>query len=88
MSQHQLIAIDPHALEALQSEIARLHAKLDAVAMMPKPEWVPVNEFAEMIGKSRRTVLRRIKAGELETREIGGERMVHVSLDGPQVLRR
>jgi len=79
MTQPQFIAIDPSALDALRSEIARIHARLDAVAMTPAPEWVTVDQFADMIGKSRRTVLRRIDAGEIEARQIGGERMVRVN---------
>lgn len=75
----QLIAIDPSALDALRNDIERLHARLDAVAMTPLPEWVTVDQMAEMIGRSRRTVIRRIEAGEIETRHIGGERMVRAN---------
>lgn len=78
MIKHQLIAIDPSALDALRSEIERLHMRLDAVAMKPLPEWVTIDQLADMIGKSRRTVTRRIEAGEIETCLIGGERMVRV----------
>ncbi len=75
----QLIAIDPSALDSLRMEIIRLHRRLDTVTMAPRPEWVTVDTFASMIGKHRRTVLRRIAEGKVETREIGGERMVRVN---------
>jgi hypothetical protein len=74
----QLIAIDANALADLRQEVSRLHKRLDAVQMTPRPEWVTVAEFAEIIGKSRRTVLRRIQEGELESKNIAGARMVRV----------
>ena len=77
----QLIAIDPQALDALRVEIEKLHKRLDAVQMEPRPEWVTVEEFAKLIGKHPRTVKRRIQAGEVEAREIAGVRMVRVNLD-------
>lgn len=76
----QLIAIDPQALEALCDEVSRLHKRLDAVQMIPRPEWVTVEEFAKLIDRHPRTVKRRIKAGEVETREIAGVCMVRVNL--------
>lgn len=75
----QLIAIDPSALDTLRNEIERLHARFDAVAMTPLPEWVTVEQMAEMIGRSRRTITRRIEAGMIEARDIGGERMVRAN---------
>lgn len=38
----QLIAIDADALESLRIEVQRLHKRLDAVQMTPRPEWVTV----------------------------------------------
>ena len=79
MTQPQYIAIDPAALDTLRAEIARLHSRLDAVDMTPRAEWVTIDQLADMIGKSRRTVLRRIDAGQIETRHVAGERLVRVN---------
>lgn len=72
----QLIAIDPNALDNLLSEVARLHQRLDGVHMTPPPRWINVAEFAEKIGKSTKTVKRRIDEGKLETKDVAGVRMV------------
>ena len=80
MPAQPLIAVDPSALEALLEKVDRLHKRLDQVEMTPRPEWVTVDEFATLIGKHRRTVLRRIADGSVETKTIGGERMVRVNL--------
>lgn len=74
-----LIAVDPTAIEALTAEIKRLHQRLDAVEMTPRPDWVTVKEYATLIGRSLRTVTRRIDAGELEIRNECGVRMIRVN---------
>ncbi|MDO6591566.1 MULTISPECIES: hypothetical protein [Rhodobacterales] len=79
-----LIAIDPAAIDALTAEIKRLHQRLDAVEMTPRPDWVTVKEYASHIGRSLRTVTRRIDAGELEIRNECGVRMVRINQDASQ----
>jgi hypothetical protein len=76
-----MIAIDPDALDALTIELSRLHKRLDAVEMTPRPTWLTVNDCAKAIGKDRKTVIRRIKAGRIEAKEICGERMVRFNPD-------
>lgn len=76
-----MIAIDPDALEALTVELQRLHKRLDQVEMAPRPEWITIDDCAALIGKHRKTITRRIKAGEIEAREICGERMVRFNPD-------
>ena len=72
----QLIAIDATALAHVEAELDRLHKRLDRLDMTPKPEWITIKEMADTIGKTEKTVKRRIDAGQIEAREVGGERMV------------
>lgn len=78
MTQQTLIVVDPDALQSLRDEIASLRRSIESVNMQPKPEWLPVNDYAKYIGKSRKTVMRRIAEGSVETKHIGGVRMVKV----------
>ncbi|MDO6591730.1 hypothetical protein DS901_13380 [Loktanella sp. D2R18] len=73
-----LIAVDVVILENLTDEIRRLHQRLDAALITPRPEWVTVKEYANHIGRSERTVTRRIDSGELDVRHQCGVRMVRV----------
>lgn len=72
----QLIAIDANALAKLCKEVSRLHERLDAVDITPRPEWVTVGEFAQKVDRSPRTVTRWIDAGQVESKTIAGVRMV------------
>ena len=74
----QLIAIDPAALQSVLAELRQIRQRLDAVDMQPRPEWVTVAGYAHHIGRSRATVSRKIKAGEVETCMEAGVRMVRV----------
>lgn len=74
-----LIAVDPEALAALHAEVAALRRAVEAVTMQPKPEWVTIDEYAKMIGRSRKTVLRRIAEGRVEVKHVGGVRMIRVA---------
>jgi hypothetical protein len=47
----------------LPRKIDRLERKLDAVQMTASPRWIPINEYATKIGRSRRTVTRAIASG-------------------------
>lgn len=73
----QPMTIVPTAdLDRLFGEIRELRTIIEGATIAPRPEWLTVAEFAEMIGKSTRTVKRRIDSGELETRNIAGTTMV------------
>lgn len=74
----QLIAIDANALESLLVEVQRLHKRLDAVQMMPMPEWVTVAEYAARVGRTKRTVRNWINEGSIETKREGAVTMVRV----------
>lgn len=76
-----MIAVDARALDALIAKIDRLQATVDAVTIAPKPKWITINEHAAKIGKTRKTVTRRIDAGLLEAQQIDGVRMVRANPD-------
>jgi hypothetical protein len=80
MNPQTLIAVDPNALADISNELARLHRRLDQVKMTQNPEWVTVNEYAALKKINRRTVIRKIEAGKVETQYIDGDRMVRVNL--------
>lgn len=73
-----LIAVDPEALEGLRREVAGLREELAKVTIAPKPDWVTVPEYARMIGRTEGTVLRKVSAGTVEAKHVGGVRMVRV----------
>lgn len=75
---HQLIAVDPDALDALHKQLAQINRRLDEIQATPRPEWVTVSEYATIAKVSERTVLRRIEAGEIEVKRMAGKRMVRV----------
>lgn len=81
MTAQTLIAVDPDALEAVARELKRINDRLDAVEMQPRPDWLTVPQYAEMIGRSKDTVNRRIRAGRLAVKDMGGTRMVKVNQD-------
>jgi hypothetical protein len=76
-----MMLVDPDALDALTAELKRLHNRLDQVEMAPRPEWITIDHCAKSLGKHRKTILRRIEAGQIEAREICGERLVRFNPD-------
>lgn len=79
MTAQQMIAIDPDALEGLTREVQRLHQRLDAVEMQPKPEWITVAQYADRVGRTKRTIRNWINEGRIETKMDGAVTMVRVS---------
>ena len=65
MTQHQLIAVDAAAFDALAAKIDRLTATVERLAAPQKREWLTVPEYAAAVGLSTRTIRRRIDAGTL-----------------------
>lgn len=72
----QLIAIDPRALDTLISEVKSLRREVQS--QVRKPDWLTVGEYAAIQRCSRRTVMRRIDKGTIETRQENGVKMVRV----------
>lgn len=75
MTPQTLIAVDPDRLDALTSELKRLHDRLDRVEMTPKPEWVTAHEYADQVNRSTDTVNKWAKTGKVETKFVGAVRM-------------
>jgi len=71
-----MVAIDPHALEALRSEMAALRAEGRAARITSLPEWIDAGEYARQLGVTRRTVMNRIAAGEIDSRRVGSKTQV------------
>jgi hypothetical protein len=78
---NQMIAVDARALDALVAKIDRLQATVDAAMITQKPKWITIGQYAEKIGRSRKTILRRISAHQLESQDIDGVQMVRASQD-------
>lgn len=76
---NQMTIVQTDQLDAVMEELKRLHRRLDAVEMTPKPEWVTVNEYASLKNVSRRTVIRKIEAGKVDAQDIDGYRMIRVN---------
>jgi hypothetical protein len=74
-----LVVIDADTADRILRELAALHDKLDRLDVKPKPEWLSINDYAQHIGCHRKTVIRRIEAGRIEAKHVGGVRMVKVS---------
>ncbi len=74
----QMIAIDANALDAVLVRLDRLERMLQGVTVQPKPEWVSVADYAKQINRCRKTVVRMIERGELETCGSGHNRQVRV----------
>tara|TARA_Y100000310_G_C20662915_1_gene805776 strand:+ start:1124 stop:1357 length:234 start_codon:yes stop_codon:yes gene_type:complete len=74
----QLIAIDADALAALIAKVDGLTEEVRKARIAPEPQWLTVSAYAERIGRSVDTVMRKVRAGELETRHDAGVRMVRV----------
>lgn len=79
MKNQTLIAVDPSALDRVTQELRRLHQRLDAFEMQPRPEWVTVAEYAEKVGRTKRTVRNWIDAGMIDTKTEGKLRLVRVN---------
>ena len=67
---------DLDRLERIARQLADLQDMLGKVVMSPRPEWVTVDEYAAEIGKSKRTVLRYIETGNLETKQECGTLLI------------
>ena len=74
----QLIAIDADALAALIAKVDGLTEEVRKARISPEPQWLTVPAYAERIGRSVDTVMRKVRAGELETRHDAGVRMIRV----------
>lgn len=58
--------------------LAPLRREIAAVTMAPRPEWVPIAEFATTMKRSTKTVRRMIDRGEVDSKRIGSATLVKV----------
>lgn len=79
MGARTLIAVDEGALAALIAEVAAIRRALEAVQMQPRPEWVPLAEYAAQVGRSQRTVRSWVRAGQVESRRDGGVTLIRAA---------
>ena len=77
----ELIAIRTDDFQHLMNEIAQIRKKLDTLQATPQPEWLTVADYAKLIGRSQRTVLRRVNDRTIQSRIIAGVRMVRFNPD-------
>lgn len=71
----QLLVISPADLAALTERMERIEAALSKVDIAPKKDLLTMAEMADLLGCSEATVRRKMNAGLLETKEVGGKVM-------------
>lgn len=81
MTKHTVVLVDPDALADIQQQLKRMNERLAVMEAQPRPEWVTIPQYAEMIGRSVDTVNRRIRQGKHDVKREGGTRMVRVNQD-------
>lgn len=62
----------------VRAELAGLRRDIAGVTMTPRPEWVPIAEFATMARCSIRTVRRMIDKGEVDSRRVGRTTLIRL----------
>ena len=77
----ELIAIRTDDFRQLLNEIAQIRKTLDTLQATPQPEWLTAADYAKLIGRSQRTVLRRVNDRTIQSRIIAGVRMVRFNPD-------
>jgi DNA-directed RNA polymerase specialized sigma24 family protein len=79
MTQQSIILPDHSAdLKRIQEQLDGLQSMLQKVIITPKPEWVTVKEYAKHMSKTIRTINSWIEDGKVETKMVGGVKMVRV----------
>ena len=73
----ELLALQAIAIRLSGQERSGADSRRDAREPVPMREWLSVEQTAEVLGVSERTVRRRIAAGDLPSRKFGRARRVH-----------
>ena len=81
MTKHTVVLVDPDALADLNRQLELIRQRLEVMEAQPRPEWVTIPQYAEMIGRSASTVKRRIRQGKLDVKDESGTRMVRLNQD-------
>lgn len=74
-----LIAVDEGEFQTLIDKVDKLQRAIESVTMSARPDWVTIAEFAEMRGKTTKTVRNWIRAGQIETKREGSVTLVRVA---------
>lgn len=79
MTARTLIAVDESALVALTAEVAALRRAVEAVRMQPRPEWLPLADYAAQMNRTPRTVREWVSSGRVESRREGGVLLIRIA---------
>jgi hypothetical protein len=71
-----LHAIEQADLDAIHKKLDFIIAELAKVKLTPRPEWVSLNEYADLHAVTTRTVRNWIAQGKLDTYRHGSKTMV------------
>jgi len=74
-----MIAVDAGELAALREEMAAMRRAIEGSRITPAPDWITIGEYADRIGRTRKTVRNWIRDGKIETRREGTITMVRAS---------
>lgn len=78
-SQQTFVFPDPGPeLEAIKTELTSIRSLLEKVVMTPRPEWMSVKDYAKHMSKTPRTIQNWIEEGKVETKMVGGVKMVRL----------
>lgn len=73
----QNVTIVPNdTLEAILNKLDSLEKIVSAVELQPRKTWLTIDEYADTIGRSTRTIRRYIDAGQLETKQTAGVTLI------------
>lgn len=76
MGERILIAVDASVLDAIQAELAALRRCIEAVQMAPRPDWLTVEDYAALVGRTTKTVRAWVREGRLDTKREGSVLMI------------
>lgn len=71
-----MIAVDEARLDAIMSELAALRREIAGVRMAPAPEWLPLPDYAEKVGRTTKTVRNWVRDGLVESKRDGNVLMI------------
>lgn len=80
MSDRMMIAVDSERLDRIEAAIADLRNAVIQPRVERLPEWMPLNDYADHMGVSARTVRNWMDKGKIETSRSGSKVMVRVSV--------
>lgn len=76
MGERMMIAVDAAELAAIRQELSALRRSIEAVQMAPRPEWLGVDDYATLVGRTTKTVRAWVREGRLDTKREGSVLMI------------